>query len=82
MLYKEQIEKYKLHNQLRREMEIQSRLRHPNVLRLYGWFHDEDRIILILEYAHGGELYKKLRKIGRLSEQQSATVIRFSHCVE
>ena len=55
-------------------MEIQMSLRHPNVLRLYGWFHDDDRIFLILEYAFGGELYKKLRRLGHLSEKQSATV--------
>lgn len=27
--------------QLRREIEIQSRLRHPHVLKLHTWFHDE-----------------------------------------
>ncbi|KAK6162407.1 hypothetical protein DH2020_002248 [Rehmannia glutinosa] len=64
VIFKEQIEKYRLHHQLRREMEIQTGLRHPNVLRLYGWFHDAERIFLILEYAHGGELYKELRKSG------------------
>lgn len=55
-------------------MEIQTSLRHPNVLRLYGWFHDNERIFLILEYAYGGELYKELRKNGYLSEKQAATV--------
>ncbi|CAA0820808.1 Serine/threonine-protein kinase Aurora-3 [Striga hermonthica] len=75
VIFKEQIEKYRLHHQLRREMEIQTSLRHPNVLRLYGWFHDDERIFLILEYAHGGELYRELRKSGHLSEKQSATYI-------
>ncbi|KAL6499349.1 Serine/threonine-protein kinase Aurora-3 [Orobanche hederae] len=74
VIFKEQIEKYRLHHQLRREMEIQTSLRHPNVLRLYGWFHDAERIFLILEYAHGGELYRELRKSGHLSEKQAATV--------
>ncbi|KAI8526942.1 hypothetical protein RHMOL_Rhmol12G0037900 [Rhododendron molle] len=74
VIFKEQIEKYKLHHQLKREMEIQTNLRHPNVLRLYGWFHDDDRIYLILEYAHGGELYRQLRKTGHLGERQAATV--------
>ncbi|KAK3036109.1 hypothetical protein RJ639_031690 [Escallonia herrerae] len=78
VLYKEQIEKYRLHHQLRREMEIQTGLRHPNVLRLYGWFHDAERIYLILEYAHGGELYRLLRKTGHLREKQAATVIPLS----
>jgi serine/threonine protein kinase len=27
-------------HQLRREIEIQSHLRHPNILRLYGYFYD------------------------------------------
>ncbi|KAK4859591.1 hypothetical protein QYF36_008237 [Acer negundo] len=75
LIFKEQIEKYKIHNQLRREMEIQTSLRHPNILRLYGWFHDDDRIFLILEYAHRGELYQLLRKNGHLSEKQAATYI-------
>ncbi|CAK9165432.1 unnamed protein product [Ilex paraguariensis] len=35
VIFKEQIEKYRLHHQLRREMEIQTSLRHPNVLRLF-----------------------------------------------
>ncbi|KAF9589302.1 hypothetical protein IFM89_022372 [Coptis chinensis] len=53
-------------------MEIQSS-HHPNVLRLFGWFHDAERIFLILEYAHRGELYKVLSKCGHLSENQAAT---------
>ncbi|KMT02980.1 hypothetical protein BVRB_8g195480 isoform B [Beta vulgaris subsp. vulgaris] len=75
VIFKEQIEKYRLHHQLRREMEIQMSLRHPNVLRLYGWFHDDDRIFLILEYAFKGELYKELRRSGHLPEKQAATYI-------
>ncbi|KAL3648178.1 Serine/threonine-protein kinase Aurora-3 [Castilleja foliolosa] len=75
VIFKEQIEKYKLHHQLRREMEIQNALRHPNVLRLYGWFDDSVRIFLILEYAHNGELFKELREAGHFSEKQAATYI-------
>nr|DAD18633.1 TPA_asm: hypothetical protein HUJ06_020096 [Nelumbo nucifera] len=75
VIFKEQIEKYRLHHQLRREMEIQSSLSHPNVLRLFGWFHDGERIFLILEYAHRGEIYRLLRKSGYLSEKQAATYI-------
>uniref|UniRef100_A0A166E3J5 Aurora kinase n=1 Tax=Daucus carota subsp. sativus TaxID=79200 RepID=A0A166E3J5_DAUCS len=52
VIFKEQVEKYRLNHQLKREMEIQLSLNHPNVLRLYGWFHDDQRICLILEYAH------------------------------
>lgn len=41
---------------------------------MYGWFHDETRIYLILEFATQGELYKKLKKAGRLDDRQTATV--------
>ncbi|XP_050228508.1 serine/threonine-protein kinase Aurora-3 [Mercurialis annua] len=75
VIFKEQIEKYNFHHQLKREMEIQASLDHPNVLRLFGWFHDEERIFLILEYAEGGELYKKLKKKRYLTEKESATYI-------
>ncbi|KAK2407278.1 serine/threonine-protein kinase Aurora-3 [Trifolium repens] len=56
-------------------MEIQISLKHPNILRLYGWFDDAERVFLILEYAHNGELYKELRKRGHFSEKQAATYI-------
>jgi serine/threonine protein kinase len=48
-------------HQLRREIEIQSHLKHDNVLRMYGFFWDLKKIYLILEYAPGGELYKDLQ---------------------
>lgn len=75
IIFKEQLKKHGLFKQLQREMEIQSNLRHPNVLRLYGWFHDDHRIVLILEYAHGGELYRQLQKSTYFSEEQAATYI-------
>jgi len=74
VIFKEQLEKYQLHKQRGREMEIQISLKHPNILRLYGWFHDSERVYLILEYAHNGELYMLLRERGHFSEKQAATV--------
>lgn len=61
--------------QVRREIEIQTHLRHPNILKLYGHFHDSKRIILILEFAGKGELYGHLQKQGRFSDRQSAQYI-------
>lgn len=36
MLFKNQLQQSNVEHQLRREIEIQSHLRHPNILRLYG----------------------------------------------
>ncbi|XP_063305752.1 aurora kinase B [Pelobates fuscus] len=73
VLFKSQLEKEGVEHQLRREIEIQSHLRHPNILRMYNYFHDRKRIYLMLEYAPRGELYKELQKCGRFDEQRSAT---------
>ena len=61
ILSKKQLMKSGVEHQLRREIEIQSHLRHPNILRMYGFFWDLKKIYLILEYAPGGELYKDLQ---------------------
>lgn len=74
VLFKSQLVRNKVEHQLRREIEIQSHLRHPNILRLFGYFYDETRIFLILEYAARGELYKQLNG-SRFDEPRSASYI-------
>ena len=74
-LYKSEIVQSRVEKQIRREIEIQQNLRHPNVLRLYGYFHDEKRIFLMLEFAGKGELYKQLTKYGCFSERRSSVYI-------
>ena len=56
MLFKSQLAKAGVEHQLRREIEIQSHLKHPNILRLFGYFYDQSRVYLILEFA-GGYIY-------------------------
>eukprot|EP00245_Coleochaete_scutata_P013780 TRINITY_DN570_c0_g1_i1.p1 TRINITY_DN570_c0_g1~~TRINITY_DN570_c0_g1_i1.p1 ORF type:complete len:524 (+),score=91.38 TRINITY_DN570_c0_g1_i1:427-1998(+) len=46
-------------NQVRREIECLQRVRHENIIRMYATFEEEKRIILILEHAARGDLYKK-----------------------
>ncbi|XP_016095407.1 aurora kinase B [Sinocyclocheilus grahami] len=75
VLFKKQLEKAGVEHQLRREVEIQSHLRHPNILRLYGYFHDAARVYLILEFAPKGELYGELQRCGTFDDQRSATYI-------
>jgi len=78
VLFKSQLQKAQVEHQLRREIEIQSHLRHNNILRLFGYFYDESRVYLILEYAPRGELYKSLQKQehGRFAEPQAALYIK------
>lgn len=39
---------------------------------MYGYFYDESRIYIILEFAPGGELYKVLTNKGHFSEATTA----------
>ncbi|KAI6243529.1 Aurora kinase [Aphelenchoides fujianensis] len=75
ILFKSQIVKNNVEHQVAREIEIQAHLHHPNILRLYNYFHDEKKIYLILEYAVNGELYKELQQKHRLSERRTARYI-------
>lgn len=75
VLHKSQLAKAGVEHQLRREIEIQSHLRHRNILRLYGYFWDEKRVYLILEYSPKGELYKELIRRQRFSERRAAQYV-------
>lgn len=75
-MYKNELVENKVEKQLRREIEIQMNLRHPHILRLHGYFHDEGRVFLMLEFAGKGELYKLMNKLPdrRFEEKVAATV--------
>ena len=75
VLHKSEIQQGRVELQVRREIEIQSQLAHPNILKLFGHFHDAKRIFLILEFAGKGELYKHLRKEQRFPEWKAAQYI-------
>lgn len=77
VLFKSQLQKAHVEHQLRREIEIQSHLRHPHVLRMFGYFYDETRVYLILEFAPRGEMYKALQKQpkGQFDENRTAKYI-------
>ena len=46
-------------NELVREINVQKELDHENILRIHGWFQDDDNVYLVLEHAPGGDLSKK-----------------------
>jgi aurora kinase A len=78
ILFKSQLVKAQVEHQLRREIEIQSHLRHPHILRLFGYWFDETKIYLILENAPRGEMYKCLQKCqgGKFDEPRASKYIK------
>lgn len=61
---------------LRREIEIHTRLVHPNIIRMYGFFWDAEFLYLVLELAPHGDLYGLMQDSpgGRLSERRAARI--------
>lgn len=47
------------------EKFLLSRLSCPFIIRLYGTFQDQKHLLMLLEYAIGGELFTYLRRAGR-----------------
>ena len=61
VLDKTAIRQMKAQKQIIREIKIHSYLNHRNIIKLYGVFHDEEKVYMIIEYAPNGELYKELK---------------------
>ena len=61
--------------QVRREIEIQKKLRHPNILEMYTFFADQKRIYLVLEFCTIGELYRELNKRGSFDAKGTCSII-------
>ncbi|CAH8540042.1 unnamed protein product [Schistosoma curassoni] len=61
--------------QVQREIEIQSHLKHPNIVRMYSYFYDKKRIYLVLEYVPRGELSKEINRFGHFGDSRAATYV-------
>ncbi|CEP10264.1 hypothetical protein [Parasitella parasitica] len=75
MLKKQELEEAGVVPFLKREIEIQGHLNHPNITRLYGYFHNEENIYLVLEYAGDSDLYTCLASFKRFTEAETVNYI-------
>merc|ERR1719364_351216 len=53
------------------EKSILQTLKHPFIVNMWGSFHDQRYIYMVLEYIVGGEFFTHLRKAGRFDNEQS-----------
>jgi len=62
------------------EINILSRVDHPNIIRLYEIFEDERYISLIMEYCKGGDLFKKINELAdkdqSFSEKEAVKIFK------
>lgn len=74
-LRKKSLVEEEMEKQLRREIEVQMQTRHPNITRLFGYFHNDKNIYLIVEYAARGCLFMALHDAGRFDGRTAARYI-------
>lgn len=60
---------------VKREISIMKRLRHPNIVKLYEVSASKSKIYFVMEFVKGGELFAKVAK-GRFSEDLSRRYFR------
>lgn len=72
---KNEILQFNLLKQLKREVDIQLAMDHPNITRLYGHFQDHKRVYLVMELSIYGELYKSLRNSGPFNDVLASNYI-------
>nr|XP_043610583.1 CBL-interacting serine/threonine-protein kinase 14-like [Erigeron canadensis] len=70
IINKQRILKGGLAGNIKREISIMRRLRHPNIVRLIEVLANKKKIFFVLEFAKGGELFAKVAK-SRFSEDLS-----------
>lgn len=85
------IKKTKIENEqdlqrVRREIQIMSSIEHPHIIHIYEVFENKDKIVLVMQYAPGGELYEYVSKSKLLDDfearrlfRQIATAIYYCH---
>jgi calcium-dependent protein kinase len=58
-----------------KEVDILVKLDHDNIIKLFEYFDEPDKLHLILELCHGGSLQEDVSKNGVYSEHQAARVM-------
>lgn len=60
---------------LRRELEILKTLDHPNVIKFYEIFHDQENFHFVMEYCSGGDIYSHIQEKGFFGESYAANIM-------
>uniref|UniRef100_A0A5S6Q1C1 Protein kinase domain-containing protein n=1 Tax=Trichuris muris TaxID=70415 RepID=A0A5S6Q1C1_TRIMR len=61
---------------IKREIRIMSALRHPNIIEIKEVFENDEKIVIVMEYASGGELYDYVNNFGPLPEAEVRRTFR------
>ena len=85
ILDKEKIQAQDMGNQIKKEISIMKMINHPHIVGVKEVFATSTKILMVLELVNGGELFDKIDRQGKLSEEQARYYLRqlcdgLSHC--
>jgi len=63
-------------NSLLNEISVLAKLDHPNIIKLYEYFIDDENIYIVTEICRGGELFDRIVEHEFFSELQAAKIFR------
>ena len=79
MMFKSQLLRNELYvRNLRREYEVQVKIRHPNILPILGYFWDEKHVYFIMELMSDGDLFTFQRSLPdrRFTEARASAICK------
>jgi len=63
-------------NDIKNEVDILSRMSHPNIVKLHEMFEEPNKKYIVLEFMSGGELFDRIVEAEHYSEKEAANTIK------
>ena len=61
---------------IQNEIMVLRKISHPNVIKIYEVIQEKDRLILIMEFVSGGDLYLLIKEKKKLTEKEGALLLK------
>lgn len=58
------------------EVDILSKISHPNAMQIYEYYQDAKYFYIVSEFCAGGELFDKITKKGKFNEREAANILK------
>jgi calcium-dependent protein kinase len=61
---------------IKNEAKILKMMDHPNIVKVYDYYEDEDNFFIVMEYWKGGELFEHITKVGVFTEEMASNIMK------
>jgi calcium-dependent protein kinase len=58
------------------EVDILTKLSHPNIMRIYEFYDDAKHFYIVSELCSGGELFEQISEKGQFTEKEAAQILK------